>query len=163
MGTGQHVGGLPAAPPSPGVPAPDSRVAAGSTEVRGEVGRVGEGGALRETGGARGLLLPARIATAARARSLTQADSTEPSEALLASPGRPTQSSPEGHSPGGGTLKARAPGPSSTARSLGLRAAPGCVRTPCFPALSSEVAVPAETSQSTTSVPALHPHLSKGL
>lgn len=58
MGTSQHVGGLPAAPPSLGVPAPDSRVAARSTEVRGEVGRVGEGGALRETGVPRGSCCP---------------------------------------------------------------------------------------------------------
>ena len=45
--------GLPAALPSLGVPAPDSLVAAGSTEVRGEVGRAGEGGALREGRGHR--------------------------------------------------------------------------------------------------------------
>ena len=132
-----------------------------SRERWAELGRVGRSG---KAGGAGGLLLPACITTAARAQPLTQADSTEHSEALLpSSPSRPTQSSPEGHSPGGSNRKAKAAEPSSTARSLGLKATSGRIRTHCFPTLSPEAAMPAETSQSTMSVSALYPHPGKGL
>lgn len=117
-----------------------------------------------KAGGTRGLLLSAGVATATRAlrdaQPLTHADSTDPSKVfLVSSPSRPPLCpSPEGHSPGGSTLKAKAPGPSSTAQSLGLKATPGRIRTHCFAALSSDVATPAEMSQSTMSILALYPH-----
>lgn len=126
-------------------------------ERRAERGRVGRSG---KAGGTRGLLLSIGVTAAAQAlrdaQPLMQADSTDPSKVfLVSSPGRPPQSSPEGHSPGGSTLKAKA---SSTAQSLGLKATPGRIRTHCFPALSSEAATPAEMSQSTMSILALYPH-----
>ena len=163
---GQHAG-KHTWPPYPSAqprgPHPDSRAAAGSTKAQGELGSAGEGGALREGRGHTGAPAVRWRRHSRRAlrdaQPLTQADSTDPSKVFLVSSlSRPPQSSPEGHSPGGSTLKAKAPGPSSTAQSLGLKATPGRIRTPCLAALSSDVATPAEMSQSTVSILALYPH-----